>query len=433
MTVSPSSSRTRQSTTRRLFPARVVALCLLLGSLAFAPAHAAGGSLSGTVLETGTAEPIQDAIVEVLSLDGTVVAAPTATDETGAFSLPGLSPGSYRVRVSDVEGNHVAEYYDDASDLSTSATVTVADGVDTPLRIISLDVGARLTGTVRGEDGTPIDRASVDALGTINGTEVRYGAETDENGSYTVQGLPGGAYRIEFRANDIAYFDEFYQDRATAGAADPITVAAGSETDLGTTRLAAAVSVRGLVTDAAGAPLGGIGVTAHRNSDGVVSAQSSGSAVTTSDGVFSVRLPPGSYRLAIGDGSSEFRNLDGDLITIEAGETPDSGVFTQIPAAPAPSTPPAPVVKTLASVKVSAKGAKKKATLTITVKASGVTPTGKVRIKLGSKTLKTVSLKGGRVKVTLTRQKKGKRAYKVIYSGDSRVRATTITSKVRIK
>ncbi|MCW2838522.1 MAG: hypothetical protein JWR55_5 [Aeromicrobium sp.] len=432
MTVSPSSSRTRQSTTPRLFAARVVALCLLLGSLAFAPAHAADGSLSGTVLETGTSEPIQDAIVEVISLNSTVVAA-TETDEVGTFSLPSLSPGSYRVHVSDAEGNHVAEYYDEAPDLSTSATVTVTEDGDTPLGTIRLDVGARIAGTVRGEDGTPIDRASVDALGTVNGTEVRYGAETDENGSYTVQGLPGGAYRIEFRANDIAYFDEFYQDRATAGAADPVTIAAGSKTDLGMTGLAAAVPVRGLVTDAAGAPLGGIGVEANRNSNGVVVAQSSGSAVTTSEGVFSLRLPPGSYRLAIGDGSSEFQNLDGDTITIEAGETPDSGVFTQIPAAPAPSTPPV-VAKRSASVKVSAKNARKKATLTITVRASGVTPTGKVTIRLGSRTLKTVTLRNGRAKVTLNKQKKGKRTYKINYSGDSRVRAKTVsTSKVKIK
>ena len=59
-------------------------------------------------------------------------------------------------------------------------------------------------------------------------------------------------------------------------------------------------------------------------------------------------------------------------------------------------------VKSATTVTVSGKGAKRKATLTITVKGTGTTvkPTGKVTIKLGSKTLKTVTLKSGKVIVT---------------------------------
>jgi hypothetical protein len=114
-----------------------------------------------------------------------------------------------------------------------------------------------------------------------------------------------------------------------------------------------------------------------------------------------------------------------------------SAPTAQVTAAPA-VTPPvvqptAPPVLAKASVKVIAKGARKKASLTITVKASGVTPTGRVTIRLGSRTLKTATLKGGKATVTLTKQKKGKRTYKIAYSGDSKVRAKSTTSVVRIK
>jgi hypothetical protein len=80
-------------------------------------------------------------------------------------------------------------------------------------------------------------------------------------------------------------------------------------------------------------------------------------------------------------------------------------------------------------VKVSAKGARKKATLKVSVTARGVTPTGRITIRLGSKKLKTVTLKGGKATVTLTRQKKGKRTYTIVYPGDGMVRAKTVNSK----
>ncbi len=90
-------------------------------------------------------------------------------------------------------------------------------------------------------------------------------------------------------------------------------------------------------------------------------------------------------------------------------------------------------VKVAPSMSVSGKGAKKKATLTITVKATGVVPTGRVTIKLGSKTLKTVTLKSGKASVTLTKQKKGNRKYTIIYGGDAKVLAKTVTKTVKVK
>jgi hypothetical protein len=104
-----------------------------------------------------------------------------------------------------------------------------------------------------------------------------------------------------------------------------------------------------------------------------------------------------------------------------------------VPPAPPVVQPPA-VVKVNPSIKISGKGAKKKVTLTITVKGSGVTPTGKITIKLGNKKLKTVTLKNGKATVVLTKQKKGKRAYKVTYAGDVRVNTKSVTSKkIKIK
>ena len=117
------------------------------------------------------------------------------------------------------------------------------------------------------------------------------------------------------------------------------------------------------------------------------------------------------------------------LVKTSAPTTPVAAAPVVVgPPAPPAAQPPA-IAKVNPTIKVVGKGAKKKATLTITVRAPGVTPTGRITIKLGNKKLKTVTLKGGKAKVVLTKQKKGKKAYKVSYAGDNRVNARTVTSK----
>lgn len=106
-----------------------------------------------------------------------------------------------------------------------------------------------------------------------------------------------------------------------------------------------------------------------------------------------------------------------DVVTAPVTATPS----TPAPAASPSASPPPAVAKVAPTVRVTAKGAKKKATLTIAVAAAGVTPTGTVTVRLGSKVLKTVTLRNGRAKVTIKKQKKGKKTFTVVYAGDGQV------------
>jgi hypothetical protein len=298
---------------------------------------------------------------------------------------------------------------------------------------------------VKTKGGDPVGDVNVFALPVVDGEtdyEHAYGTYGNDSGGYSIAGLPAGEYKIQF-AQNFGFFDEFFNDKATDALADTQTVLLGASVDLGTTVLEQSAEITGRVTDVSGTGLGDILVEAFPVVEGVVAEDGLDYAYTEGDGTYNLRdLHAGTYRLKVQDGLHRYQDNFITEVTVEGGESPDIEpiVLTLAPVVapvvpPAPYTPaPAPVVKKSASVNVSAKGAKKKATLTITVKASGVTPTGKVTIKLGSKTLKTVTLKGGKAKVTLTKQKKGKRTYKVIYSGDSRVRTKTVTtSKVTIK
>ena len=85
-----------------------------------------------------------------------------------------------------------------------------------------------------------------------------------------------------------------------------------------------------------------------------------------------------------------------------------------------------PKVSFTAPAKV-AKG--KYATLKVTVSATGVTPTGKVTIKDGSKVIKTVAIKSGKATVKLPKLKAGKHKLVVTYTGSSTVSAKASAAK----
>ena len=91
------------------------------------------------------------------------------------------------------------------------------------------------------------------------------------------------------------------------------------------------------------------------------------------------------------------------------------------------------VVKATAKVKASAKSfkASKRGTVTVTVTAKGVTPTGKVTVRVNGKNV-AGSLKNGKVKITLPKLKAGKYTAKVAYAGNAKVAGKSATTTIRV-
>jgi ABC-type phosphate transport system substrate-binding protein len=87
-------------------------------------------------------------------------------------------------------------------------------------------------------------------------------------------------------------------------------------------------------------------------------------------------------------------------------------------------------VKTTSTIKESfpssvQKGAKAKGTVTVTLVGVSAKATGKVKIKLGSKTLASKSLSGGKATFTLPALKKGKNSLKAVWSGNGTATGST--------
>jgi hypothetical protein len=424
---------------------------------------AVGGTIGGfTSADSGSGGLPGVRVIAARFLDGRYqYERETTSDEDGNYSVIGLRDGDYRLRF-EADG-YLSEYFDNVpveDDATGFNVITIAAGSDANEADASLTPAAVVRGQVSGPDG-PLQgiivsayRKVVDEDGTSWQSFQRY-ASTDEGGSYAIDDLPAGTYRIGFVDYDGNFVEEFYNDKAAVDAAgvEEFTLATGETAPKSVDALLAPAGfISGTLVDPAGDGLDSGCAFALGLVDGEYRELGIPAFTNGSDEYVIRGLATGTYKVRFadcsGDGTFAPEYFDNQStlaaatpLTVTAkqtlGDINGALALTPVvvpPAPPAPPAAPAPVAKKSASVKVSAKGAKKKATLTITVKASGVTPTGKITIKLGSKTLKTVTLKGGKAKVTLTKQKKGKRTYKVIYSGDSRVRTKTVnTSKVTIK
>jgi Carboxypeptidase regulatory-like domain len=245
-------------TSQRIFIRRgwaaALALVALLCLAAFAPAAAMAGSISGTVTEAATDEPLEGVEVCAYAL-GFEDWACGETVADGTYTLTGLFSGEYEVEFWS-GGRYLTQFYDgkahwweaDPVSVDTSTTTT---GIDAAL----LDA-ATIEGTVTA-GGTPVAEVSVCLWdGTVN--EYLTCEETGFDGTYEISGLEAGEYRVEFWPGwtglDLAaqYFDHKFQ----LGEADPIAVEAGETATEVDGELEAGAEISGTVTSlATGVPL----------------------------------------------------------------------------------------------------------------------------------------------------------------------------------
>ena len=103
--------------------------------------------------------------------------------------------------------------------------VELVDG--TPLEIVLSATAGSITGTVADKDGKPVVSATVALIPKEGGSTYTNTRSTDENGTFTFQGLKPGDYRV-FAWEDIedgAYnnpeFLKVWSSRATDVTLDP--------------------------------------------------------------------------------------------------------------------------------------------------------------------------------------------------------------------
>lgn len=154
---------------------------------------------SGTITGRITGEndvPVANASVMAMCLDTPeYMGFVCATDSNGSYTMnSGLGTGNYMVRASK---GAAQGFYGG----SLPANVTVVAGettsnIDITIVMLSPSPTGSISGKVTDADGRPIEGATMSASGTGSGI-----ATADENGNYTIYGLPAGTYTVEASAN----------------------------------------------------------------------------------------------------------------------------------------------------------------------------------------------------------------------------------------
>jgi len=238
--------------------------------------------------------PVAAITVQVLDpFWGSVITQGT-TDAAGFYAL-GVAPGTYRMRFHDDAGAYADRYSGGSSSWESSTTVTVAAGQ--VLRLdTTLEAMAAVAGRVTNRSSAPVGGIVVEAVNTAN-WPLR-SATTTADGTYSLTGLPPGAYKLRMR-DPAGVYPMTYEGGATAFAAAP------SHTLLADRQLTLDLELAEPGALEGKARIGGFGPAVPGIVVIVVDAGTNGLtnlATTKADGSWSIpNMAPGTYKVAYVD------------------------------------------------------------------------------------------------------------------------------------
>jgi hypothetical protein len=216
---------------------------------AIAPAAALAGSISGTVTEASSGDPVEG--VEVCAYMEEEAEEEwdygcAESEANGSYAIPGLDPGSYFVEFWAGSQGYRTEYFEG---------VTVGEGGEVTLDA-ELSLKATLTGTVLATaDGLPVEEVEVCAV-DVEWNEYANCAWTGSDGTYTLP-LYEGEFKVEFwpgpSGRNLAL--QFYDHEDRWNDAKVISLTEGESASGVDADLAPGATLSGHVSDASGTAL----------------------------------------------------------------------------------------------------------------------------------------------------------------------------------
>lgn len=205
-----------------------------------------GGVISGVVKSKVTNAPVKGICAFARPLSrGPGIFRGSQTLANGSYRITGLVTGKYEVEFNRGCGNN-GNYLpvQRVTSVQTSHTVKVN---------AFLPPGAIVSGVVKDSNGNPVSGVCVQAYNNHSFNASKSGA----NGSYSVNALPTGSYRVEFSGgcgNAGSYAAQFYQGQTNSGSANLVGLTAGETTSGINAAMQPGGTITGLVTGA-GRPL----------------------------------------------------------------------------------------------------------------------------------------------------------------------------------
>lgn len=193
-------------------------------ALTSAPAPGSATTLSGTVTDDATSDPVPGAWVAVVDAASYQFVAGTSAGVDGTYSL-GLPAGSYRVEVIDPAGALGGEWHADAplGDPAAATSVATTPGPATIVDVALTPATGSIEGSVTVEGGDPLAGAWVAAVNANTGGFAG-GAITGGDGGYDLDDLVPGNYLLVFFDPTAGHGFEWHDNTAVVTSATPVTV-----------------------------------------------------------------------------------------------------------------------------------------------------------------------------------------------------------------
>lgn len=238
-----------------------------------------------------------------------------------------LPSGIYNLRAVDVGGTFTASYFDNATSVIDAEPVTVVDAESTNDINFSLTTGSFIAGEVKDDKNKLLKGIKIDVF-DFNTEEWITSTVTRKDGKYRVS-VSTGSYLVSVIPDNPRFVSAFYNNVSTWNSASPISVTEVKNAENINFRLLTNGGIiTGIVRDDTGTVLSNIIVQTF----GFETELWANEDVTNSNGVFSLTVQPGRYRIralpldSSSNISSEFFNNKEDLnladaVTVTAGET----------------------------------------------------------------------------------------------------------------
>jgi hypothetical protein len=153
--------------------------------VALTPWPTGSGTISGTVVDLASGDPISDVTVHAVRLNEPGPNLETITDVAGAFTFTNLVDGVHEVAVWFAPG-----YF------GRSATVEIIEGESATVDLALLAADSTITGRVVDPEGNGVANVSVSASLDDPNLDAGTGAETDADGYYTLDSVGAGRWEL---------------------------------------------------------------------------------------------------------------------------------------------------------------------------------------------------------------------------------------------
>lgn len=272
----------------------------------------------------------------------------------GSYAMTGLPAGTYRVRFTDWNFAYAEEVYDKVYDLADGTDIIVTDGATVSGIDADLDPMPAISGMVTEPDGiTPLRGILVTPYRWDGTAWVKKGGSTDfsnADGTYLLDKLTPGTYRIGFHDYNDVYLDKFHTNAPSIETATDIVV---EESVSGLVDVMDEASwITGIVSGPGGIDLEGIEVSAYTWNASSSRWDRVNYVFTEEFGYYEIgALRAGTYRIVFHDGDGIYADQVYDGATSLASGTdilvPAASTVSDINATLVPAASEPPVLRGL--------------------------------------------------------------------------------------